>query len=1210
MNLGMKIGSQSSNSDRGSNVTQSIPQFSGVIDDITLVQGVAAFISVAPFFSGGGLSFALAANSQPLPAGMSLSPQGVLQGVTSDLIEDQDIIFEVTNEEGAVQGGCLLSTIPREISVGLTGAVENQTHGLSAQSGVGLQAGIDQSNWTPASVSYQWHTVEAGPISGATSASFTPSDANLDASALFCEITAAPHGAVSTEVLIVRQTPPTVLAVLDDDILDQFSGDYIIDLDAVFGGALTQFSVTGSLATIDAQARELVISTDTATPGELLVVTAMNSGGSVSESLIITVEADGILYDQTAQFGAQTLAGFGAFQIVDATGQPVSSVSDLGTGSATGYTLSPSGQIAPSANAALSAQDGQTIDIDSDQGAARITLAVEPSAFSIEPDEFSGGQLQQVMDLGAAAVSGMTIYGRPGRQFWRNKTLNNNAFASTVTIASHDNDNRFTFASNTNNEIREPTNLTFYRVDFDWSFELGVSNSSAGMIILRNDVDNLNFVECELNGGLSETIALNGQPFTGSEWGYRGGVAKDGTTVLVGDLTIRDCKIHDLYRGFNLPGGQGVLTLEGNEIYNCSVDTGVLSGEFPNGRFVRWNILRNPIVIDPPEVAVTNIDTSQNRMTASSERFGDVGDRVVINMGASTATMPGGVNLPGVEGSNDYSCTVIDVSAGQTTLEFPVEITSVGAGVYIRTEPPHADFLQSIPQAGTTAVGFEVIGNIILGASSIDGYWPQGFFFEDIASSTVPGYYYDTLFAANVVWSGNSYGLGLFNSRRGIIVANTMVGPANTEPNALPRVSLFTQFGHHGGQNVMLDNLSARAFSSVASDTVLQNHDVTPSDYANAPFLTAPSGQAPQTAQELVARFARSDLDGSIDYANRTYDLAVLNSVSPFSFADVTNADLFVPQTSAPVQINTILDGQGSLSAVGAMVSLAGGISAEFKITDDAAGQIVVSDWSHTPHIIQSGQYLTVRTNAEADGLTSLQTVVVVGRNKTIWTVTTKAASPTVQVFEQKTNEMSIRTPLPDAPRFAIAASVKLTPPTALNRLFESTGKTGWTYNPAKQEAAIEIKDTSNQTIYKATYRLDLSKRRHVFFSYDAPNAVAKLVLDGIELPPYQIETQAGTGSGIVALSGLEICNRPGGNRSAGADQITQIVASTNLFLPTDVYTLGPKEDLSALDGLAQVVIDGSRMSLAQFNQGTNFGTGGAVVIVNSATDGGLTSGV
>ena len=144
MNLGMKIGSQSSNSDRGSNVTQSIPQFSGAIDDITLVQGVAAFISVAPFFSGGGLSFALAANSQPLPAGMSLSPQGVLQGVTSDLIEDQDIIFEVTNEEGAVQGSCLLSTIPREISVGLTGAVENQTHGLSAQSGVGLQAGIDK----------------------------------------------------------------------------------------------------------------------------------------------------------------------------------------------------------------------------------------------------------------------------------------------------------------------------------------------------------------------------------------------------------------------------------------------------------------------------------------------------------------------------------------------------------------------------------------------------------------------------------------------------------------------------------------------------------------------------------------------------------------------------------------------------------------------------------------------------------------------------------------------------------------------------------------------------------------------------------------------------------------------------------------------------------------------------------------------------------
>lgn len=104
---------------------------------------------------------------------------------------------------------------------------------------------------------------------------------------------------------------------------------------------------------------------------------------STSGTATTDAAATGTVQNQTADFGASTASGAGAYQIVDDGGDPVTNVTDAGTGTAGGYTLTSGGVISPSSSGAFSARDGETIDISCDQGTATVTLNVIASARSV-----------------------------------------------------------------------------------------------------------------------------------------------------------------------------------------------------------------------------------------------------------------------------------------------------------------------------------------------------------------------------------------------------------------------------------------------------------------------------------------------------------------------------------------------------------------------------------------------------------------------------------------------------------------------------------------------------------------------------------------------------------------------------------------------------------------------------------------------------------
>ena len=113
-------------------------------------------------------------------------------------------------------------------------------------------------------------------------------------------------------------------------------------------------------------------------------------------------------------------------------------------------------------------------------------------------------------------------------------------------------------------------------------------------------------------------------------------------------------------------------------------------------------------------------------------------------------------------------------------------------------EPSHADFIQGIPGAGEEANNLEMIGNRILGEEGSDGVWSQGIFLEDVAGSGTPGYYDDAIITGNIVFTGTSQGIWLYNARRAVISDNTVVSLDSVDLSDRPYIDVLTQWGYDG----------------------------------------------------------------------------------------------------------------------------------------------------------------------------------------------------------------------------------------------------------------------------------------------------------------------------------------------------------------------------------------------------------------------------
>ncbi len=250
-------------------------------------------------------------------------------------------------------------------SVALNGLIDTAFYSRVAEDARGVTAAVtlDAGAGSPA-LSYQWATLESGDIPGATAASLTVDAAAYDGQTLVCRVTADGLGTRVSDMATIRQAPPVLIAPPQDEIFDEGSGDQLIPLAGVFGGAALGITlpVDGGIAGYDSNSEAVVIATASASTGISLTLRATNTGGFVETSFVVTIEATGS--NLSVVFDPLTAAGTGG---VPVTGSSITSGDALGHWQVSGGMLSPT----PAGDAAdlnagpyaLTLDDGQQIDV-------------------------------------------------------------------------------------------------------------------------------------------------------------------------------------------------------------------------------------------------------------------------------------------------------------------------------------------------------------------------------------------------------------------------------------------------------------------------------------------------------------------------------------------------------------------------------------------------------------------------------------------------------------------------------------------------------------------------------------------------------------------------------------------------------------------------------------------------------------------------------
>lgn len=165
------------------------------------------------------------------------------------------------------------------------------------------------------STSLQWCR-DGVPIEGATGSAYVPSAAD-DRRALTCRVTAASIAGsvgVVTASLAITQVAPAPEGTIPEEILDEDTGPFLLDVRPFFRGEGLGFGVTGAGASVDAAG---LVSIPTDVPlSDTVRVVATNSGGSATQAFQVTVEAGTEIVDPPA---ALTAADWDVYWDVDPT---------------------------------------------------------------------------------------------------------------------------------------------------------------------------------------------------------------------------------------------------------------------------------------------------------------------------------------------------------------------------------------------------------------------------------------------------------------------------------------------------------------------------------------------------------------------------------------------------------------------------------------------------------------------------------------------------------------------------------------------------------------------------------------------------------------------------------------------------------------------------------------------------------------------------
>lgn len=179
-----------------------------------------------------------------------------------------------------------------ELHVSLSGLFPNPSHGLSARNNDTIHAVIHNAPDPMPPVTYQWCTLESGPLSGETADSITVDATSFDMERLYCTVSVQDMPPVDSPNAVIRHASPELTTALDDQIFDEGTGDQDIPVAGIFAGQGLSYTVSSAIATFDAPEVAVVIETDTPTTGTQIALQAQNSGGSVQAVFNVIIEAD------------------------------------------------------------------------------------------------------------------------------------------------------------------------------------------------------------------------------------------------------------------------------------------------------------------------------------------------------------------------------------------------------------------------------------------------------------------------------------------------------------------------------------------------------------------------------------------------------------------------------------------------------------------------------------------------------------------------------------------------------------------------------------------------------------------------------------------------------------------------------------------------------------------------------------------------------
>jgi hypothetical protein len=158
---------------------------------------------------------------------------------------------------------------------------------------VGAPVAVDPGQWSGApAIALAWCR-DGAAIEGATGAEYLPGDAD-DRTTLTCRVratNAADFAEAVTAGLAITQAPPQVVGTLFDEVFDEGSGPQEVATAEAFAGRALVFAVEGAGAAVDPATGVVTIPTDASLAGEVVTVSAANSGGTATVGFQVTVEA-------------------------------------------------------------------------------------------------------------------------------------------------------------------------------------------------------------------------------------------------------------------------------------------------------------------------------------------------------------------------------------------------------------------------------------------------------------------------------------------------------------------------------------------------------------------------------------------------------------------------------------------------------------------------------------------------------------------------------------------------------------------------------------------------------------------------------------------------------------------------------------------------------------------------------------------------------